>query len=117
MQRIVLVPSAGIFLVLGSNTINEPLLDVSVHLIRVMTALCRLEKFNLTILMSSLISLVFCSSKSFFYFDNMTLLIQTLSRVPSVPVLTRFDRTFAFYEHNLRLCTLAKSGMAKIFWD
>ena len=45
----------------------------------------------------------------------MTLLIQTLSRVPSVPVLTRFDCTFAFYEHNLRLCTLAKSGMAKIF--
>ena len=32
---------------------------------RVMTAL-RLEEFNLTMLMSSVISLVFCSSKRFF---------------------------------------------------
>lgn len=37
-----------------SNTINEPFLSVSVDLNRVMTALWRVEKFNLTILMSSL---------------------------------------------------------------
>ena len=50
---------------------NECFLSVSMDLSRIMTALLRLEKFNLTTLMSSFISLFFCpSKKGFFDFIN-----------------------------------------------
>lgn len=54
----------------------------------------RLEMYNLTLLMSSLISLVFHSDKRcVFDFNNMTPLIPTLSMALSVSVLTGFDCT------------------------
>ena len=66
-----------------------------------MTALGGSQKFNLTMLMSSFISLVFCSNKrGFFYFNNMSRLIRTPRQygpflcVPSVSVLTVFDCTY-----------------------
>ena len=61
-----------------------------------MTALLRLENFNLMMLMSSFISLVFCSSKRFFCCKNDllntdTLLIKSLPVFPSESILTGFD--------------------------
>ena len=89
MQRRVLI---------NGNTITERFEGVFVQLNRVMTALWRLGKFNLTVLMSSFISLVFCCSKRFFFLfsyhdllNKDTPLIRTLSAVPSVSVLTGFD--------------------------
>ena len=73
--------------------ITEWRLSVSVDFVRGMTVLWRLELFNLTMLMFSFIPSVFCSYKRCFLFNlnNMILLIWTLSMVPSVSVLTRFD--------------------------
>ena len=57
-----------------------------------MKALRNLEMFNLTMLMSSTISLVFCSNKrSFFDLNDMSCLIPIPSIVPSASVLTGFD--------------------------
>ena len=57
---------------------NECFLSVSMDLSRIMTALLRLEKFNLTTLMSSFISLGFCpGKKGFFDFNSMIHLTQT----------------------------------------
>ena len=55
---------------------NERFLSVSVDLSHVMTALWKLEKFNLTMLMSSFISLWF-GKRVFFYLNNMGRLIRT----------------------------------------
>ena len=60
-----------------------------------MTAFWRLGMYNLTLPMSSLISLVFYSNKRcLFYFKNMTQLMRTVSMALSVSVLTDFDCTF-----------------------
>ena len=82
-----------------SNIKMSDFLSFSVDLSPVMTALWKLGKFNLTMLMSSLISLWF--GKGFFYFNNMTRLIgtprgplmRTLCVVSSEPAvrITGFD--------------------------
>ena len=65
--------------------------------LHVITALLQLETFNLMMLMSSFISLVFYCSKSFFFcfkndlLNTYTLLIKSLSVFPSESVLTGFD--------------------------
>lgn len=60
-----------------------------------MTAFWRLGMYNLTLPMSSLISLVFYSNKRcLFDFKNMTQLMRTVSMALSVSVLTDFDCTF-----------------------
>ena len=82
-----------------SNIKMNDFLSFSVDLSHVMTAWWKLGKFNLTMLMSSLISLWF--GEGFFYLNNMTRLIgtprgplmRTLSVVFSEPAvrITGFD--------------------------
>lgn len=81
-----------------TNKINLPeneLFRFDVDLIRRMTALWRSKIINLTMLMSSLVSLLFCSDKRWLMtwrpakYEQLVW-IRTLSMSPSVPVLTPF---------------------------
>ena len=79
------------------NYINERFLSVSVDLFHGITTLWKLEMFNLTVLMCSFISWVFCSNKRCFL--TQITWIQTLSVAPSVSILMGFDSLQKYWIH------------------